>query len=138
MRGLSGWAPAAAYGRTQFAGDLLLRPRQTVTVSLRYRLPLSIAAPTYGLTVQRQPGSRIESYTLQIRMRGRLVRAARVQAPGSDIHVQGPAITPGISLQFPVSHDTVHLSGQVAPAVSRLTRDPYIPYQSFADPRHPL
>ncbi|MBV9278711.1 MAG: DUF4012 domain-containing protein, partial [Chloroflexi bacterium] len=71
MSGLAPWAPAPAYGLTQFAGRLLVRAGQTRTVTIRYRIPANALGAEkfrrYLLTVRRLPGGNLRSITLAIR-----------------------------------------------------------------------
>ncbi|MEJ5198547.1 MAG: DUF4012 domain-containing protein, partial [Anaerolineae bacterium] len=45
------------HGLTVFSGDFVLRPGAQMTVTLRYRLPPTVAAARYTLTVRKQAGT---------------------------------------------------------------------------------
>ncbi|HEX6509971.1 MAG TPA: hypothetical protein VF221_20275, partial [Chloroflexota bacterium] len=138
MSGLDRWAPAPAYGLTQFAGRLLVREGQTRTVTLRYRIPANALsqAPSgrYVLTVRHQPGGNLTSLQTSIVGRNGVI----LSAP------QGvaPDVTRILHLDRDARMD-LSLQGTQRPRVVQLPRsagpvDPYIPFSDFHDPRHPL
>ncbi|MCX7670043.1 MAG: hypothetical protein N2439_08220, partial [Anaerolineae bacterium] len=45
------------HGLTVFSGDFVLRPATQTTITLRYRLPPTVAAAGYTLTVRKQAGT---------------------------------------------------------------------------------
>jgi hypothetical protein len=135
MAGVDRWPPAPAYGLTQFAGRLLLREGQSCTVTLRYVVPSraivlssqASSAETYRLTIVRQPGADLRAV---------------------DVRVAGPALAAAPALRtLPLTSSTTAMSlplHATAPVVvqplptSAASVDPYIPFGSLRDPRHPL
>jgi Protein of unknown function (DUF4012) len=133
MTGVQMWVPQPAYGTTQISGRLLVRKNQTVIVTVKYRIPanalVASGADHYRLTVRRQPGANLKSLRIdvtggpgvRIGPTGRVSRAVRFDAD--------------VRLSVPVA-------GSVHPEPIRLPapvfKDPYLPYGSLNDPRHPL
>jgi Protein of unknown function (DUF4012) len=137
ISGIDPWAPAPAYGLTQFAGRLLVREGQTRTVTIRYRVPANaleaLGGSRYALTVRRQPG-------------GDLTALHVVVQGGSGVTVAGVSSPPSVTRTLPLHQDgrlETPLGGQIQPRVVPLPApsgpvDPYIPFTDFRDPRHPL
>ncbi len=137
MSGVDRWAPAAAYGLTQFAGRLLVREGQTRTVTIRYRVPANaleaVGGARYVLTVRRQPGGNLSS--LQVVVRG-----------GSGVSVGGVSGASRVTRTLSLNEDArleVAVGGRIQPRVVSLPAatwpvDPYIPFSDIHDPRHPL
>ncbi|MBV9279092.1 MAG: hypothetical protein JOZ41_03330, partial [Chloroflexi bacterium] len=139
MSGLEEWVPARAYGLTQFAGSLLVREGQTATVTIRYSVPADVLAASrfrrYHLTIQHQPAGNLRSLDVAIRGSGGMrlesgahdsMSAARwtldpQRDAGLSVSIEGPGHPRPVSL---------------SPA--RGYPDPYIPFASLHDPRHPL
>jgi hypothetical protein len=132
MRGVDRWAPAPAYGLTQFAGRLLVREDRSQTVTLRYLTPASALATSgrYSLTVRRQPGTDLSAVHALITATGGITLAggatslARTLSLARDAH---------LSVLF---HGDLH-AGSMVPT-THAPIDPYIPFSDFRDPRHPL
>jgi hypothetical protein len=138
MSGLDRWAPAPAYGLTQFAGRLLLRQGQTRMVSVRYAIPANVFVATqfkrYGLSVRRQPGSMLSSIRVTIRGAGG-IRLTTGRWLESQIDRRLPLDTD--------AHLSLALQGIARPEVKtppqpRAPFDPYIPFGYLRDPRHAL
>jgi hypothetical protein len=138
MSGANRWAPAPAYGLTQFAGRLLLREGQTRTVTFRYRVPANVFSAAqfrrYVLTVRHQPGGNLTAVRVSVHAgsgvtldagRGAVRAVNQVVALERDAHVQ---MTVGGDLQ----PRPVQLPRQTGPA------DPYVPFTFFRDARHRL
>jgi hypothetical protein len=165
LRGMSGveqWAPAPAYGLTQFAGRLLVRAGQSATVTITYRLPPSVLAASdfgsYRLTVQRQSGANLTS--LQVRIHGR--SGITIEPPGGrpaslfetalalsrqtrlNLALHGVAPLSAAPTVCCVSTTPVGASpcgcppGRPPPHAATAFSDPYVPYAYLRDPRHPL
>jgi Protein of unknown function (DUF4012) len=136
MSGIDRWAPAPAYGLTQFAGRLLIREGQTRIVTIRYRVPANALAPLggsrYALTVRRQPGGDLTALHVVVRS-------------GSGVTVgggSGQTVARTVSLSQDGQLETP-LGGKIQARVVSLRApsgpvDPYIPFLDFHDPRHPL
>ena len=142
VSGMDPWSPQIAYGRTQFAGRLLVREGQSRTVAVRYRVPANVflgqgrprsgSGPwTYRLRVQQQPGTNLKALRV-------LIRA------GAGVRVEGGSRPYETTLPLQVgARLRIAVTGQVNPKPVVLPRlplepDPYIPFQYLQDRRHPL
>lgn len=138
LSGVDRWAPAPAYGFTQFAGRLLLREGQSRTVIMRYQLPANILAGSsfrrYALTLRSQPSGNLRS--VRVLLRG--VQGVKLQVGGRT----GSRFQRVISLDRD-AHLAAALSGALHPHLTPLPPqrgpiDPYIPFSDFHDRHHPL
>jgi len=136
MSGLQPWAPAPAYGLTQFAGRVLVRSGQTATVTIKYSIPANIFSARdfrrYSLTVQRQPGTNLSSLKVSIRGAGDITLGPR-RARSFDRSL-------GLDRD---AHLRLEIHGASEPLIVRLPyrhgpADPYVPFGYIRDPRHPL
>lgn len=137
LTGLDRWAPQPAYGRTQFAGRLLIREGQKRTVTVRYTLPAAAwrtGDGHYTLHIWRQPGTPIRSVGVTV-----------AGTDGVTIGLPGGGFRPRTAQTVALSRDsslTLRLRG-ISPAPgdhlpTAVWADPYIPYRSLRDPKHPL
>jgi hypothetical protein len=136
MSGADRWAPAPAYGLTQFAGRVLVREGQTRTVTIRYRVPANVFSSSsfhrYLLTVQHQPGANLSSVSVSLRALGGLTLDTE--------HGAGTSRNRVLQLDKD-AHIQAHVDGDIHPRVEPLPRqtgpeDPYIPFSYLHDPKH--
>lgn len=139
VSGLQPWAPAPAYGLTQFAGRLLVREGRSTTVTMRYSVPANVFAASgferYSLTMQRQPGANLSQVRILVRG-GAGVQVASKHGPllsrlGTTL-VLGRGATLDLAVRGRGRPQTV-----VLPPQPRFP-DPYIPFASLRDPKHLL
>jgi Protein of unknown function (DUF4012) len=132
MRGVDPWAPAQAYGYMQFSGRLLVRENHSATVTIRYTVPANVFGGThmYRLTVQRQPGAHLAWFHIVWQRRNH----TQLGAQGSSFFTL-PTLTDA-HFSRPVSV-SIHARPERLPVHSGQA-DPYVPYRSLSDPRHPL
>jgi Protein of unknown function (DUF4012) len=138
MSGLQRWAPTPAYGLTQFAGRFLLRQGQSTTVTIHYQVPAGVLgagnAGQYRLTIQRQPGNSRRDVRVMVRGLGGITLSPHgKRANQLDITLQSQRD----------AHLALSLRGSAGPRQHTLPpsprlADPYLPYTSFNDPKHPL
>jgi len=136
--GIDLWAPAPAYGLTQFAGRLLVRAGQTRTVTFRYRIPAnalsSYDGKHYRLTVRRQPGSNLPAVQVIVHARGGL-RLGPTHGPKERV-LRAVSVATDAHLSMPIS-GVVHKRPISLPSLPKAA-DPYIPFSDFRDAQHPL
>jgi len=137
--GLQSWAPAAAYGLTQFAGRILLREGRSATVTIRYTVPERVFATSgskrYILTVQHQPGSNVSGLHVTVRGLPGIHMASRHGRPMSSFAVRLPKRRDG-RVDVIIQGGAGRQEGARAPLPA--VPDPYIPFDYLRDPKHQL
>jgi hypothetical protein len=138
MTGIHRWAPAPAYGLTQFAGGLLIRSGHSATVTIHYKIPANVFKPLnfkrYSLTIQHQPGADLAAIHVTVQGLGGIQIAPAHSQPATRFATVLP-LTRDAHLHLTMHGPTHPQLVLLPPPPAR--PDPYLPYAFLRDPRHP-